>query len=186
MISWSKCRPLKSPSIFVCARQLCRSTDLPTTMLCPSSSHQSRRQDDALSRRRLLGAVRMPAMRQGLPAASSARRRAGVRQMRPGERADLSLAVGAHREAPCCSGPAPHCPDLPRHADAGECASEPGGGKAGERRECASPQSDRSARVARRQSEQGRDLTWRRSLRVSAFAVLSAVLRKQSQGRGVR
>src|SRR5580693_3096059 len=41
MISWSKCRPLKSPSIFVCARQLCRSTDLPTTMLCPSSSHQS-------------------------------------------------------------------------------------------------------------------------------------------------
>src|ERR1700689_5296008 len=26
---------------FVCARQLCRSTDLPTTMLCPSSSHQS-------------------------------------------------------------------------------------------------------------------------------------------------
>jgi len=33
---------LKSPSIFVCARQLCRSTDLPTTMLCPSSSHQSR------------------------------------------------------------------------------------------------------------------------------------------------
>ena len=33
--------PLKSPSIFVCARQLCRSTDLPTTMLCPSSSHQS-------------------------------------------------------------------------------------------------------------------------------------------------
>src|SRR5580704_794609 len=26
MISWSKCRPLKSPSIFVCARQLCRST----------------------------------------------------------------------------------------------------------------------------------------------------------------
>jgi hypothetical protein len=41
IISWSKCRPLKSPSIFVCARQLCRSTDLPTTMLCPSSSHQS-------------------------------------------------------------------------------------------------------------------------------------------------
>jgi hypothetical protein len=41
MISWSKCRPLKSPSIFVCARQLCRSTDLPTTMLCPSGSHQS-------------------------------------------------------------------------------------------------------------------------------------------------
>src|SRR5580700_1059831 len=41
MISWSKCRPLNSPSIFVCARQLCRSTDLPTTMLCPSSSHQS-------------------------------------------------------------------------------------------------------------------------------------------------
>jgi hypothetical protein len=35
---------LKSPSIFVCARQLCRSTDLPTTMLCPSSSHQSRLQ----------------------------------------------------------------------------------------------------------------------------------------------
>jgi DNA polymerase-1 len=32
---------LKSPSIFVCARQLCRSTDLPTTMLCPSGSHQS-------------------------------------------------------------------------------------------------------------------------------------------------
>jgi hypothetical protein len=31
----------KSPSIFVCARQLCRSTDLPTIMLCPSSSHQS-------------------------------------------------------------------------------------------------------------------------------------------------
>jgi uncharacterized protein YjlB len=26
---------------FRCARQLCRSTDLPTTMLCPSSSHQS-------------------------------------------------------------------------------------------------------------------------------------------------
>src|ERR1700723_1123588 len=43
MISWSKCRPLKSPSIFVCARQLCRSTDLPTTMLCPNSSHQSLR-----------------------------------------------------------------------------------------------------------------------------------------------
>jgi len=43
MISWSKCRPLKSPSIFVCARQLCRSTDSPTTMLCPSNSHQSRR-----------------------------------------------------------------------------------------------------------------------------------------------
>src|ERR1700722_9225148 len=43
MISWSKCRPLKSPSIFVCARQLCRSTDLPTTMLCPSCSHQSQR-----------------------------------------------------------------------------------------------------------------------------------------------
>src|ERR1700726_775301 len=41
MISWSKCRPLKSSSIFVCARQLCRSTDLPTTMLCPSGSHQS-------------------------------------------------------------------------------------------------------------------------------------------------
>ena len=38
---WSKCRPLKSPSIFVCARQRCRSTDLQTTMLCPSSSHQS-------------------------------------------------------------------------------------------------------------------------------------------------
>jgi hypothetical protein len=32
---------LKSPSILVCARQLCRSTDLPTTMLCPSGSHQS-------------------------------------------------------------------------------------------------------------------------------------------------
>jgi len=32
---------LEESSIFVCARQLCRSTDLPTTMLCPSSSHQS-------------------------------------------------------------------------------------------------------------------------------------------------
>src|ERR1700733_12956134 len=76
--------------------------------------------------------------------------------MRPGERADLSLTVHPYREAPCCYGSAPYCPHLPRHADAGQCASEPGGGKAGERRERASSQSDRCARVARRQSEQGR------------------------------
>src|SRR6202035_3851897 len=55
MISWSKCRPLKSPSIFVCARQLCRSTDLPTTMLCPSSSHQSLATHQTFQRGGLIG-----------------------------------------------------------------------------------------------------------------------------------
>src|ERR1700723_2521927 len=64
MISWSKCRPLKSPSIFVCARQLCRSTDLPTTMLCPSSSHQSLRESDLL--RKLFETVVARCMKEGI------------------------------------------------------------------------------------------------------------------------
>jgi hypothetical protein len=80
MISWSKCRPLKSPSIFVCARQLCRSTDLPTTMLCPSSSHQSPRDNArAPARRRLRRLIRSLAVYSVLARdAREAKRRRGL------------------------------------------------------------------------------------------------------------
>src|SRR5580704_17007444 len=81
MISWSKCRPLKSPSIFVCARQLCRSTDLPTTMLCPSSSHQNQatlmrhktREMLVSQRTRLLNALRGHLSEVGVIAAQGPR-----------------------------------------------------------------------------------------------------------------